>query len=95
MLSILSQIMRRHRWAIARSKSDGHTVTVLKDGNVLIAGGDSSQAALYVPASGNFVAKGTMSVYRVEHTSTLLRDGRVLLAEGSGAASTSAELYQP
>jgi hypothetical protein len=88
----------------------GATATLLADGKVLIAGGFGpgaselprlSSAELYDPQSRTFTATGSMSVGRVRHTATLLNDGRVLIAGGEdgsgggGAATESAELYDP
>jgi hypothetical protein len=88
----------------------GFTATLLANGKVLITGGFGpgtgmlprlTSAELYDPATGSFSATGSMAVGRVKHTSTLLSDGRVLIAGGTdrsgggGAATASAELYDP
>ena len=88
----------------------GATATLLADGTVLIAGGFGSgtsqlprlsSAELYDPGSGTFTATGSMAVGRVLHTATVLNDGKVLIAGGTdangggGAATASAELYDP
>ncbi len=70
-----------------------HTATLLADGRVLIAGGDSSSAELYDPATGTFAPTGLMTTSRRMHTATLLSDGKVLIAGGWG--QSSAELYDP
>lgn len=86
-----------------------HTATLLLDGRVLIAGGDSSystanaesSAELYDSVSGTFVATGSMTTPRDSHTATLLPNGKVLIAgggpriNGGGYSLASAELYDP
>jgi WD40 repeat protein len=79
----------------------GHTATLLRDGRVLVAGGlggDVSaerydSAELYDPATGTWIATGTMTESRANHTATMLDDGTVLAV--GGADSASAELYDP
>jgi len=78
----------------------GQTATLLNNGKVLIAGGDTASAELFNPSTGAFTATGSMTVSRSGHTATLLPDGRVLIAGGilSGPDSlvtASAELYDP
>jgi hypothetical protein len=94
------------RMAVARYQ---HTATLLNDGRVLIAGGDSSYGALgteasaelYDPATGTFTATGRMTTPRKYHTATLLPNGKVLIAGGGltipglGYSLASAELYDP
>jgi N-acetylneuraminic acid mutarotase len=89
------------------------TATLLPNGEVLIAGGfnscdddfcsDLTDAELYDPVTGNWLATASMSAAREQHTATLLPSGMVLVAGGldeggfSGVASTlaSAEIYNP
>ncbi|MGO9059900.1 MAG: Kelch repeat-containing protein [Candidatus Binataceae bacterium] len=78
----------------------GHTMTMLKSGLILVAGGGTDTAELYDPAAGSFTATaGKMSVARLHHTATLLGDGTVLIAGGVSKETTpalqSAELYDP
>ena len=87
----------------------GGTATLLRDGKVLVAGGDdgyglmSASAELYDPSTGSWTATGTMGTTRSGGTATLLRDGKVLVAGGwangsasaSGPVLASAELYDP
>lgn len=84
----------------------GQTATVLRDGRVLIVGGQRNigfrtalaSAEIYDPATGAFINTAPMSVAREGHTATLLRDGRVLVAGGSSNGTVtidSAEIYDP
>lgn len=80
----------------------GHTATVLPDGQVLIAGGDTGEieatAELYDPTSGVFHAVGGMiEPERVYAAAAQLADGRVLVTGGfaSDSLSSSAELFDP
>ena len=80
----------------ARFKLPG-AVALLKNGRVLIAGGDE-QVELYDPASRTFsVATGRMDAARFYSTATLLTDGRVLVAGGydnHSVASAKAWVYK-
>ena len=86
----------------------GQTATLLADGRVLVAGGESGEprelasAELYDPKSGTFGATGSMAQARLLATATRLADGRVLIAGGTVAGLidgcrgfASAELYDP
>jgi len=84
----------------------GHTATLLKNGKVLVTGGNGgsgpglASAELYDPSNEFFTATGSMTIARVGHTATLLTDpalpnyGKVLIA-GGDPSGTAAELYDP
>jgi N-acetylneuraminic acid mutarotase len=86
-----------------------HTATLLKDGRVLVAGGNDSaplkSAQLYDPAANTWSSAGTMSLARTGQAAALLDSGKVLVAGGmapdadpassTGAYTRSAELYNP
>ncbi len=84
----------------------GQTITMLRDGRVLLTGGvqnvgfrsQLSSAEIYDPAAGRFSATGSMSVPREGHTATMLRDGTVLIVGGSDNGIhtlDSAEIFDP
>ncbi len=84
----------------------GQTITMLRDGRVLLTGGvqnagyrsQLASAEIYDPSTGAFSATGSMLTPREGHTATMLRDGRVLVVGGSpnGIQTTgSAEIYDP
>jgi hypothetical protein len=80
-----------------QSTRASHTATLLKDGRVLVAGGDDlffngvqnanlrslATAEIFDPNTESFAATGSMSAARESHTATLLSDGKVLIAGGS------------
>ena len=84
---------------------DSFTSTLLRDGDVLIAGGSPtvtanplSGAELYNPATSTFTATGSLNTARSDAAAVLLPDGNVLVAGGKGANFanlSSAELYNP
>lgn len=78
----------------------GATATLLRDGEVLIAGGGPSSAELYDPINQTFTpTTNSMSSVREEATATLLPNGEVLIAGGGTGLTTgptnSADLYDP
>ncbi len=76
----------------------GQTATLLPDGDVLLAGGNTRTADLYDPSAGTFTPTGSMSVARTDATATLLDNGDVLVAGGidsGGRQLASSELYEP
>ncbi len=87
-----------------------HTATLLRNGDVLVAGGTSSSATgtplssaeLYDSVTASFVPIGGMTTAHANHTATLLADGRVLIVGGSNRPSAAkssvtsvAEIYDP
>lgn len=82
----------------------GQTATLLTNGRLLVAGGQtnggftSSTAELYDPAAGTWTAAAPMNADRAHHTATMLPNGKVLVAggfSGFNGALSSAELYDP
>jgi hypothetical protein len=82
------------------------TATLLNNGMVLIAGGESAggptatnAAELYNPAAHTYTSiTPGMNTARFLHTATLLNDGTVLIVGGQSNASsfvTTAEIYDP
>jgi N-acetylneuraminic acid mutarotase len=69
----------------------GHTATLLKTGEVLVAGGSAYEihcyntAELYDPSTGTWTATGNMTQARCLHSATLLPNGNVLVAGGVGS----------
>ena len=81
-----------------------NTATLLKNGEVLIAGGTNdddqtlSLAEIYNPATKSFSYTGDLRHDRAGHTATLLDNGQVLIAAGINGdfdPISSAELYNP
>ena len=94
----------KSRANVSRAKSNRwyHTVTLLLNGKVLVAGGQNtsgylSSAELYDPATETWTATtNPMSTNRCIHTTTLLPNGKVLVTGGfNGSYLSSAELYEP
>jgi len=76
---------------------EAQTLTLLPNGQVLIAGGNNtggslSSAELYNPATGKFTSTGSMTTAHNGPTATLLSNGQVLIAGGN---TSVAELYNP
>jgi hypothetical protein len=81
-----------------------HSATVMRDGNVLLAGGEDAHgtaqatAEIYDWSSGKFSAAPSMKSARREHRATLLPNGQVLITggvDGNGQILATAELYNP
>jgi len=84
-------------WSVTGSLNTGresHTATLLRNGNVLVAGGEECSvsgcgrptvtisAELYNPGTGEWSGTASLNTPRTSHTATLLPDGRVLIAGG-------------
>ncbi len=80
-----------------REPRESHTLTLLRSGKVLVAGGYNGNtlagAELYDPSAGTWQRTGDLTTARSGHTATLLPSGKVLVVGGSGLSS--AELYDP
>jgi Protein of unknown function (DUF3179)/Galactose oxidase, central domain/Kelch motif len=82
---------------------EGQTATLLKNGKVLIAGGDKghspmlASAELYDPVKHASTPTGSMTHARGGHRATLLADGKVLMTGGidDKAGTDTADLYDP
>lgn len=83
-----------------------HTATLLRDGNVLIAGGTDGRntalasAEIYHPATNRWTPAHSMAAARFDHTATLLPSGKVLVVGGLAGplpfgSLASSELYDP
>jgi Bacterial Ig-like domain (group 3)/MBG domain (YGX type)/Galactose oxidase, central domain/Kelch motif len=82
-------------------------MSVLPNGDVLIAGGDNGSGPVssierFSPTSGSFVYQTTLSVARMRHAASALKDGRILFTGGIGVAGggsltalTWTEIYDP
>ncbi len=83
---------------VMRTARSQHTATLLANGRVLVAGGDTATAELYNPATRAWSPTGSLHNNLVQHTATLLANGKVLVTggwvNGTGAIA-SAEYYDP
>jgi uncharacterized protein (DUF2147 family) len=83
------------------SYRSGHTMTLLLNGKVLVAGAGGGfsprTAEVYDPAAGSWMSADSMTSLRSYHTATLLPSGKVFVAGGNVAGSTvaTAEVYDP
>ena len=85
----------------------GHTATLLPNGKVLVAGGQTNNlwvtgtAELFDPTTGAWRLTGSMATNRLGATATLLLNGKVLVAGGYAPGGfnvtnhLTAELYDP
>src|SRR4029077_11979658 len=81
-----------------------HTMTTLRNGLLLVAGGrcggseSIAVAELYEPASKKWTLASNMQTARGYHVAVLLADGRVFVAGGiliGGAVTPTTEIYTP
>jgi hypothetical protein len=93
-------------WTVTSSQAvvrdSAYTVTLLKNGKVLVAGGYKggtvlASSELFDPVAGIWGFARSMNIARFNHTATLLNTGRVLAVGGfkDGVAYGSAESYNP
>lgn len=84
---------------------ENHTSTTLKDGRVLITGGDikwggpaTDRAEIYDPKTGKFTETGRLNVGRTMHRAILLNNGEVLILPSAFTNPKGhwyGELYDP
>lgn len=96
-------------WIVTASMNEArleHTMTLLEDGRILVAGGFGSGSAtnalatteIWDPTTQTFTMAKPMKIARARHTATLLDDGSVLVTGGyDGTTETNfpEELYVP
>ncbi len=99
-------------WSVTGSMGTGrvfHSATLLSNEKVLVAGGENNNtqsrtvfasAELFDPATGTFLATGTMRTTRAFFEMVPLTNGQVLAAGGDTGSSqvtptAAAELYTP
>ena len=78
----------------------GHTATMLPNGQVLVVGGENAtgfldSAELYNPSTGQWAITGRMTTPRINHKAVPLQNGEVLVCGGNNSTGSlsSAELY--
>lgn len=86
-----------------QTQRDGHTATLLSNGNVVVAGGEDNNGALastevYSPITRSWTASGNLNTARSNAGAVLLASGSVLIAGGCvsnclGATTATAEIY--
>jgi hypothetical protein len=75
-----------------------HTATLLNDGRVLVAGGNTenfqtNECEIYEPSDNSWIVAPPMLESRYEHATILLNNGDVFVNGGGPAAGYSCELY--
>ena len=93
------------QWTVADSMLIArcfHTATVLKNGKVLIAGGDytndlsyTASCELFDPETETWKTVGSMKYRRAIHVANLLPNGMVLVAGNTTSGGSTCELYNP
>lgn len=86
----------------------GQTVTELKDGRILVSGGNSGaigdsilvtkilpECDIYDPVTEKWSSVANLNIPRWMHSSVLLNDGRVLVMGGVSEEMRSCEIYDP
>ena len=94
--------------SLLQQRDNGQTATLLRDGTVLVAGGQDSagtitaETEIFHPADSTWVKGRPMGGPRLGHTAVRLDDGRVLVIGGLSAFGTvvntpmpTAEVYDP
>jgi hypothetical protein len=71
------------------------TATLLTNGQVLVAGGETAALEFFDPASRSFLAPLAMSSVRTRHTATLLASGKVLITGGYNEAGVGGSFLEP
>jgi len=95
-------------WSTSPSTNMGatrewHTSTLLRDGRVLVTGGQNNAGTalntteIFNPTAGTWTAGPVMAAARLEPAATLLLDGRVLIIGGftAGSATNSVQIFNP
>lgn len=84
------------------SSSLAHSLTLLQNGKVLLAGGRNlngflATAAIYDPTTDTWISVSPMLESRGVHTAALLQDGRVIVIGGANSSGTlsTTEIYDP